>query len=152
MKGVLTLLEEKDLIKISKKYLTSTNVYDRKLIHLQNKLKRLKYLSVNISPSTNSCYVKKDKSNDRLACIIDDIVDLEREIIATKIQLANLQDEISYKISQLKDNDQQMVLFYRYIDQLAYKVIAINMDYSESNIYIIHRKALINFIVNNEKN
>lgn len=145
------MFEKKELIKMSKDYLSSPDQFRKKLILLQNRLDRLRDSTQNISPSTNTCNVKKDKTNDRLACIVEDIVDLEKEIIATQIQLTNLLDELSYKISKLKNNDQQMVLYYRYIDRLPFKVVAINMDYSESNIYIIHRNALYEFIVNNEK-
>lgn len=143
----MLLLEKKELIKINKNYLSSPDNLRTKIFHLESKLQRFRYLSVNISPTANSCYVKKDKTLDRSARIMDNIVDLEREIISTELQLSELLDEISFKISLLDSNDQQMVLFYRYIDKLPFKVIAVNMNYSESNIFSIHRNALIKFSI-----
>lgn len=139
------MLDENELIKTNKKYLLSTNIYRRKILHLKNKIERYKYLTVNISSTPNICNVKKDRTNDRMAQIVEDIVDLENEIKATELELSTLQDTISFKISQIPNNDQQMILFYRYIDNLQFKAIAINMNYSQSNVYVIHRNALINF-------
>lgn len=50
--------------------------------------------------------------------------------------------DIEYKISQLENEDERDVLFYRYIKGLEWWEVALNMGYSESWIYELHGSAL----------
>lgn len=128
-----------------KAYLESPKALQKEIALLQLKLVRLKDRSVNVSPTQSSDPVRCTKVNDRITDIISDIVDVENKIIDTQFKLDSLLNDISQKISNLPNPDHQMLLHYRYVDNLQFHQIAQNLNFSLSHIYHLHRQSLSSF-------
>ena len=100
------------------------------------------------------CELKQDKvqtsgpknSLEETICKIDE---LERTINARIDELVDLKNTTMKAIRSLPDFDQQNVLIARYIDGKKWLDIAFDLNFSISQVYKIHGKALISF---SEKN
>lgn len=74
--------------------------------------------------------------------IIDEMIeDLKQE----RLERAKRQQEIEYRIRQMKDEDEQRVLRLRYIKGLKWEEIAVEMNYKWTQMHRIHGRALKNF-------
>lgn len=91
-----------------------------------------------------------DYSSDRVSCggsrdtsdKVAQLVDMQREIDQAWDQLIDLRHEIAAQIAKLPDNDQRVLLEYRYLANLKWEEIAVAMHYSWQYLHKIHAKAL----------
>ena len=76
---------------------------------------------------------------DKMASRVCAYSDIEREIE----ELRALRNEISSIISKVFDNDQELLLRLRYVDDSTWRYIAYKMGYeSISSVHRLHKKAL----------
>ena len=77
-------------------------------------------------------------------------IDEIRRDVAQKVELlVAIRDKINTAIDKLADRDEQMVLRYRYLDNLSWTEISMMMNVSERTVYRIHGAALQHFSVPN---
>ena len=107
-------------------------------------LERLKYISENIS----SAFPDGDKlqgglKKDRLANLVVKIVDhqakLEKRVNEYLSHLVGVEE----RIEKLENDDEKLVLRLRYINNKKWDEIAEIMNCTVSNIYKIHKRAII---------
>jgi len=72
----------------------------------------------------------------------DRVVELTNVRISRKNQLKRTLVEIEQTISLLSDSNQRQVLSMFYVDGLSMDRIAMNMNYSIENVYVIRRKGV----------
>ena len=97
-------------------------------------------------PSTHGVLRMRTSLDGETICKIDE---LERTINARIDELVDLKNTTMKAIQSLPDFDQQNVLIARYIDGKKWLDIAFDLNFSISQVYKIHGKALISF---SEKN
>ena len=66
----------------------------------------------------------------------------EEKLYEEGVDQIKVYNTISHRISELDNEDERDVLFYRYIKGLRFWEIAQKMDYSEEWIYKLHGRAL----------
>lgn len=100
------------------------------------------------------CELKTDKvqtsgPKNSLEITICKIDELERTINDRIDELVDLKKTTMKAIQSLADFDQQNILIARYIDGKKWPDIAFNLNFSISQVYKIHKKALIAFAEKN---
>lgn len=143
------IVNDKDLSQQAKDFLNQISRLDALINRLLNTVatERSRLTSI-------GCELKQDKvqtsgpknSFEETICKIDE---LERTINARIDELVDLKNTTMKAIQSLPDFDQQNVLIARYIDGKKWLDIAFDLNFSISQVYKIHRKALISF---SEKN
>ena len=129
------------------------NENDRKKTYLREYRKhgkRIKRIEAEIDeircmkmyPSMNNDGMPHGSSQSDLSSYAVELQEKEEQLYQEGIKQVKAYREISYRIRQLKDQDERDVLFYRYIKGYDWWNIAQIMDYSESWIYELHGKAL----------
>ena len=92
--------------------------------------------------------LEKDKvfvqssAGDRMAAIVDKIVDLEREVDQEIDKLQDIKREVLSVINAVRDSKLRAVLQYRYICGNTFEEIASAMRYSWRHIIRLHGQAL----------
>lgn len=129
----------------NKTFLTQFSCIQAELYNKQNLLNTLKEQSTDTSakPLDNE-FIRVDKVNNANAIIVENIIDLEREISLIKVELDDITKIIKQAISELEIKNERLVLTYRYIYILPFKRISNTMFLSEAQIYRIHRSAIKN--------
>lgn len=143
------IVNDKDLSQQAKDFLNQISRLDALINRLLNTVatERSRLTSI-------GCELKQDKvqtsgpknSLEETICKIDE---LERTINARIDELVDLKNTTLKAIQILPDFDQQNVLIARYIDGKKWLDIAFDLNFSISQVYKIHGKALISF---SEKN
>ena len=80
---------------------------------------------------------------------LEKIDEIQRDVAQKVELLVAIRDKINTAIDKLADRDEQMVLRYRYLDNLSWTEISMMMNVSERTVYRIHGAALQNFSVPN---
>lgn len=125
----------------AKEYLKQLISIDKLIDSKQKQVDRLRDLcssqSVNYSgmPSGNG-------NHDRLANLIANIIDLEREINEHIDLLVDLKRETINKIELLSDNRYKLILNKRYLENETFEKIAVDMNLSWKWTHKLHKEAL----------
>lgn len=82
------------------------------------------------------------RKNDKIACLVAKMVDLENQINEEIEEFIDTKIEIREMIKSLKSGNQQLVLQLRYIEFLSWEEIAEKMAYSLVQVKRIHNKAI----------
>ena len=143
------IVNDKDLSQQAKEYFAQIRKTDRLIHRLDSTIATLRS-----SLTSTGSQLKQDKvqtsgpknSLEETICKIDE---LERTINARIDELVDLKNATLKAIQILPDFDQQNVLIARYIDGKKWLDIAFDLNFSISQVYKIHGKALISF---SEKN
>ena len=90
---------------------------------------------VQSSPSTEAPFVKT----------VEKINILENEINAKIDEFVDEKDKIINQIQGLDDSMYINILYKHYVEFMTFEKIAVDLNYSIRNIYVIHEKALQNF-------
>lgn len=80
---------------------------------------------------------------------IEKIDEIQRDVAQKIGLLVAIRDKVDTAIDKLADRYEQLVLRYRYIDNLSWAEISMMMNVSERTVYRIHGSALQNFSVPN---
>lgn len=143
------IVNDKDLSQQAKEYFAQIRKTDRLIHRLDSTIATLRSSLTSIG-----CELKQDKvqtsgpknSLEETICKIDE---LERTINARIDELVSMKQEAFTMINRIPDLDQQNILIARYIDGKKWLDIAFDLNFSISQVYKIHGKALISF---SEKN
>ena len=138
------IVNDKDLSQQAKDFLNQISRLDALINRLLNTVvtERSRLTSIGCEVQTSG----PKNSLEETICKIDE---LERTINARIDELVDLKNTTMKAIQSLPDFDQQNVLIARYIDGKKWLDIAFDLNFSISQVYKIHGKALISF---SEKN
>lgn len=112
-------------------------------------LQQLRDFSTSIAPVD----VSKERvqggidSHDKIGSIVAKIADLDDVINSDIDKLVDLKQEIRTTINNVSDNDEKLLLRYRYINFYTWDEICEKFDTSMRNVQRIHSSALQNIIV-----
>jgi hypothetical protein len=82
-----------------------------------------------------------------MADIVCKIIDRKAELEEQLSEMAYIRKEIEYNISLLNNPDHRGVLYKRYLEGGEWVDIAMEMGYSERQIYRLHASPLNEFVV-----
>lgn len=127
-----------------KEYLSRYYYLSLKVESLEEELKYLEILATGTQGcSFDEPRVQKTPSLKAPFLKYIDKIDKKRNQINEKIEeLLRVKDEIQCAISTVDDPIMELVLTYRYINCLDWNEVAKKMNYAESYIFKLHRKAL----------
>ena len=86
--------------------------------------------------------VQTSLTGDKLAKIIADIDDLERQYADTIQDLVEKVKKITRKIESMENEQYKQILFNRYVESETWEKIAVDMNYSFRHILRLHGEAL----------
>lgn len=143
------IVNDKDLSQQAKDFLNQISRLDALINRLLNTVatERSRLTSI-------GCELKQDKvqtsgPKNTLEETVAKIVDLEADINRRIDELVDMKQEAFTMINRIPDLDQQNILIGRYIQLKKWEDIAFDLNFSISQVYKIHGKALISF---SEKN
>lgn len=123
-----------------KKYLRGYRKHGKRIKRIEAEIEEIRIMKKN--PSMNNDGMPKGTNISDLSDYAVELDELEQQLYHEGVEQVKLYKDISWKIGQLKDEDERDVLFYKYIKGLKWWEIAQIMDYSESWIYELHGRAL----------
>lgn len=125
-----------------KMYLRGYRKHGNRIKRIEAEIEEIR--SMKLYPSVNNDGMPHGTNQSDLSDYASKLTELEEELYQEGIQQVKEYKDISWRIQQLKDEDERDVLFYRYIKGLEWWEVARAMDYSESWIYELHGNALKN--------
>ena len=86
--------------------------------------------------------VSHSRNNHAMEEVIIRIQELKDQIAKDMLRLLDLQDELMKQIEKVPDWKMRRLLEMRYIFQKTWEEIADSLNYSESNVFKLHKRAL----------
>lgn len=115
-----------------------------------DELAALRQLSNGLVSSTQERVSGGDPTGDtQTVNTLSKIIELEEKIQKEMNNLIDLQQDIHNSIANVKDQDEQLLLRYRYIEFLHWEEIAERMNFSTMQVNRIHGKALQHLQIKN---
>lgn len=110
-------------------------------------LAQLRLLSTSISSSNLSGMpMSSSRSTDStFSRAIIKVIDIEKKIDSEVDRYVNLKEEVRERISELKNENERLVLQYRYLCYNTWEQIAEKMDFTVQWVHKLHKRALHNF-------
>ena len=142
-------MTDKELSQRAKEYFVQIRKTDRLIQRLTDTVNTLRSGLTSQNYELKPDKVQTSGPKDTLGETIVKIMSLEDDINARIDELVDLKNATLKAIQILPDFDQQNVLIARYIDGKKWLDIAFDLNFSISQVYKIHGKALISF---SEKN
>lgn len=143
------IVTDKELSQRAKEYFAQIRKTDRLIQRLTDTVNTLRSGLTSQSYELKPDKVQTSGPKDTLGETIAKIMSLEDDINTRIDELVDLKNTTMKAIRSLPDFDQQNVLIARYIDGKKWLDIAFDLNFSISQVYKIHGKALISF---SEKN
>lgn len=130
----------------SKEFLNQPYALQGKIRVKEQKAKYYRELADSVSsPGFEEHYSASRNTNAPFVKYLQKADELEREIKEDYIRLADLKGEIDRAINVIEDENEAMVLRYRYVMMLSMKEIAKKMYYTLRWTQIIHVRAVAHF-------
>ncbi len=126
----------------TKDYLRQYRDLEREIILQREQIDELKAIAEKVSPSADSG--SSGGVSDRVGKCVAKIIDIENQINANVMILAEKRREIVAIIYELENPKEREVLIRRYILGEKWERIAQAMNYNQKWIYKIHGRALQN--------
>ena len=107
-------------------------------------LENLKALSTSVSGATygGERVQGGNLPGSRIEAIVLKIVDLEREIQAEINRYLDLKKAVREAINRVPNQNEKLILRYRYIEMLSWSEIQKKMNLEERQAFVLHGKAL----------
>ena len=131
----------------AKQYLMQAFRMKKKIESMQEDILRLEAAATDCSPNLTGMPHNPSPSHSRMADIVCKIIDRKAELEKQLAEMAYIRKEIEYNISLLNNPDHRSVLNKRYLEGGEWVDIAMEMGYSERQIYRLHASALDEFVV-----
>ena len=120
---------------------------------IDSRMRELDYwreMSMKISGSNfEPHYNPNNPTESKFARSIEKIDEIQRDINDRIVYLVSVREKINGAIDRLDNQDEQLVLRYRYLDNFTWEEIGNMMNLSERTIFRIHGHALSHFSVPN---
>ena len=122
-------------------YLNKVNVQKQYIKSMERKLDYLENVSIS-SPDISGMSHNPNRKTSVVESSAMRIINLRDEIQNEMEVLAEIEDEIMRVINSVKEPKLISLLTLRYLYDMKWKNIAIEIDCGVDNIYVLHRKAL----------
>ena len=129
----------------AKEYLEQVSFLDEEIHTYRSELAELRDFAESIASAGFQSASKSNVPKDKTAETVAKIMELERKIDDRVNRLVELKIQIYYEIDKLPAREEKLLLKYRYLQFHTWEQIAEEMNYSERNVYYIHKRALRTF-------
>ena len=140
---------DKDLSQQAKDYFAQIRKTDQLIARLKSTVATLRAGLTSQNYELSADKVQTSGPSNRLEDAMIKILDLEDKIQARIAELSAMRDEAFDRIGRIPDLDQQNVLIARYCEDKKWEKIALELNFSISQVYRIHGAALLAFAENN---
>lgn len=128
----------------------SAKNYLSQIYILQGRISRLQHLRAQIrediysvsSPALDKDIVNTSITSGIMERLIAKVDSVERDIVSEMRRLVSQREIIRKQIESLQDERHRMVLYQRYVACRKWEQIALDMNYSERNVFVLHGEAL----------
>lgn len=131
-----------------KQYLRGYRRHGRKIKRIEAEIDEIRSMKESIS--VNNDGMPRGSGQSDLSGYVAQLSELEEKLYREGVEQVKTYKEISHAISQLDNEDERDVMFYRYIKGLEWWEIAKTMNCSESWVYELHGRALKNLKITKE--
>ncbi len=126
----------------SKKYLSQAYRLDQRIASKLEMVESLNELATRCTSTLTGMPRNPSKSVSPMADAIMKIIDLQDEITKDLERLVDLKREISLIIREVDCNEYRMILEKRYISNMTWPEIAVELGYNLRHLYRLHDVAL----------
>ena len=127
-----------------KEYLGGYRRHGRRIKRINSEIEEIRSMKMSASAMKGDGMPHGSGTKSDLSDYVAKLDSLEEELYQEGVKQVESYKEIDYKISEVNNEDERDVLFYRYIKGKNFWEISQIMDYSERQIRRIHRKAIEN--------
>lgn len=142
-------MSDKEQSKKAKEYLSQIGKIDHLIQRLDSTVATLRSSLTSQNYELNPNKVQTSGPKDTLSETVAKIVDFEADINTRIDELVDLKREAFKRIKKLPDHDQQNILIARYVEMKQWLQISDEINFSISQVYKIHGKALLSFAKEN---
>jgi len=125
-----------------KEYLLNIGKLKRAIEAKKEKIRSLDEIATSATQTITGMPHNPSSTQSRMAEAVCKKVDLEREIVKLE---AERNDAIAY-LNTLPDTEETTLLIKRYVRELTWEDIALEMYISVRSVYRLHREAVKNFV------
>ena len=126
----------------TKEYLSQAYRLDQRIGSKLEMVKSLNELATRCTSTLTDMPRNPSKSISPMADVVMKIIDLQDEITRDLERLVDLKREISLVIREVDCNEYRMILEKRYISNMAWPEIAVELGYNLRHLYRLHDAAL----------
>lgn len=123
-----------------KTYLRAYRKHGKRIKRIESEIEEIR--NMKMYPSSNNDGMPHGSNQSDLSSYAADLLEREDELYQEGIKQVQTYKDIEYRINKLENEDENDVMFYRYIKGYDFWEIAQLLDYSERWIYKLHRRAL----------
>lgn len=132
-------------------YLGEYSAKQKRIAALKEELENIREMATNVSVRADADRVSGSKARDTLANHAVHAVDVQRRLDTTILYLQECLDMRLFLIEQIdtgdvqEDENEKLVLTYRYINCLPWEQIQYKMHYGATAVFELHGRALQSF-------
>lgn len=130
----------------AQEFLNQAFVLDREINRKQQHIEALRNLLISSTPTLTDMPKNPSPNNSRMADIVAEIADLEKEVTADIDHLVQIRHDIVDAAFLLKVETERAIIEDRYVKLMRWEEIVTQLGYSKSHILRIHNDA-VNHIV-----
>ncbi len=126
----------------TKEYLNSAYIQNRSIQRKKERLETLRELATATTPAASGMPHADSPEQQRIAGVVDQIVDLENEIADDEKKLLETRAHIADVISGIKDDMQLRILMKRYLEYASWENIGAAVGTSKRWAIQLHKQAI----------
>lgn len=126
-----------------KEFLMSYQKEKRRVRRLEEQLEELRRNKM--SPSVTNDGMPHGTDKKDLSDYAVKVDEIEQEMVAARYSRICAFQEVQERVEAMEDEREKDLLTYRYLRNLSWEKIAVEMDYSWQHLHKIHARALRNF-------
>lgn len=132
-------------------YLSEYRAKQKRITALKEELENIREMAINASVRADADRVSGSKARDTMANHAVHAVDVQRRLDTTILHLQECLDMRLFLIEQIdtgdaqEDENEKLVLTYRYINCLPWEQIQYKMHYGATAVFELHGRALQSF-------
>ncbi|MGL6202067.1 MAG: DUF1492 domain-containing protein [Lachnospiraceae bacterium] len=127
-----------------KKYLRGYKWHSRRINRIEAEIEEIRSMKQN--PSLNNDGMPAGSEQSDLSKYVAELDELERELYEEGVKQVKVYKDISSRIRELTNENEQDVMFYRYIKDMEFWDIAQKMGYSERQVHRFHGDGLVHLL------
>ena len=108
-------------------------------------IQSLKDLATRITPILSGTPTVSSKCQSKIETAVVNLQSQSEKLGDDALEYLRIRDEIAEAISKVKDDDERLILEYRYLTFKAWGDIAKSLNKTKQSVYKLHNKALDSF-------
>lgn len=129
-------------------YLNQVGYIDRKIKFDLMELEELRARAVSVSSPAFGERVQSTRSTEPpFVRVLERIWEKEARLNKELMELEEKREEVKAVIEQLENPDERFVLLYRYINQMKWEDIALELHFSLRSVHYYHKAGLAKIVV-----